>query len=168
MTRICSYLKNNALAAVALFVALGGTSYAAVSLPANAVGTRQLKNGAVTGRKLAAGSVSARQLNTRSVAGYVRDWAKIAQGGIITASRPKARLVNWSDAPGDPFPGGIITWHQAIPQSCFAEATTAFASQRVSYVSAAVLTASRNVNKDGAQIELSSDTTPVNVAIICP
>jgi hypothetical protein len=37
---------------IALFVALGGTTYAATSLPANSVGTRQLKNGAVTASKL--------------------------------------------------------------------------------------------------------------------
>jgi len=38
---------------IALFVALGGTSYAAVTaLPANSVGTAQLKNGAVTPAKL--------------------------------------------------------------------------------------------------------------------
>ena len=38
---------------IALFVALGGTSYAAITLvPANSVGTRQLKNGAVSTAKL--------------------------------------------------------------------------------------------------------------------
>lgn len=38
---------------IALFVALGGTSYAAItSLPVNSVGTAQIKNGAVTGAKL--------------------------------------------------------------------------------------------------------------------
>lgn len=37
---------------IALFVALGGTTYAAVSLPKNSVGTRQLKNGAVTRKKI--------------------------------------------------------------------------------------------------------------------
>lgn len=38
---------------LALFVALGGTSYAAISsVPANSVGTAQLKNGAVTSAKL--------------------------------------------------------------------------------------------------------------------
>ncbi len=38
---------------IALFVALGGTSYAAInSLPKNSVGTKQLKNGAVTAKKL--------------------------------------------------------------------------------------------------------------------
>jgi hypothetical protein len=40
---------------IALFVALGGTAYAATSLPANSVGTRQLKKGAVTAAKIARG-----------------------------------------------------------------------------------------------------------------
>jgi hypothetical protein len=47
-----------AVALVALFVSLGGVSYAAVSLGAGSVGTRQLKNGAVTKAKLRNGSVS--------------------------------------------------------------------------------------------------------------
>jgi hypothetical protein len=38
---------------VALFVALGGTSYAATHLPKNSVGTKQLKNKAVTPAKIA-------------------------------------------------------------------------------------------------------------------
>lgn len=37
---------------VALLVALGGTSYAAITLPANSVGTKQLKKSAVTGKKV--------------------------------------------------------------------------------------------------------------------
>lgn len=41
------------LALIALFVALGGTSYAAINaLPKNSVGTKQLKNGAVTKAKI--------------------------------------------------------------------------------------------------------------------
>ena len=36
------------VALMALFVALGGTSYAALKLPKNSVGNRQLKTGAVT------------------------------------------------------------------------------------------------------------------------
>jgi hypothetical protein len=40
------------VAIVALIVALGGTSYAAFSLPKNSVGTKQIKNGAVTGSKI--------------------------------------------------------------------------------------------------------------------
>jgi hypothetical protein len=40
------------VASVALLVALGGTGYAALHLPANSVGTAQLQNGAVTAPKV--------------------------------------------------------------------------------------------------------------------
>jgi hypothetical protein len=43
----------NVMATIALFVALGGGAYAAVALPANSVGTRQLRNRAVTPAKVA-------------------------------------------------------------------------------------------------------------------
>jgi hypothetical protein len=41
----------NVTSVLALFVALGGASYAATSLPANSVGTSQIKNRSVTVRK---------------------------------------------------------------------------------------------------------------------
>jgi len=44
---------SNVVATAAVFLALGGTSYAAVSLPANSVGTKQIKNHAVTLKKIA-------------------------------------------------------------------------------------------------------------------
>lgn len=40
------------ISVIALFVALGGTTYAATSLPKNSVGTAQLKRGAVTKTKI--------------------------------------------------------------------------------------------------------------------
>jgi hypothetical protein len=40
------------VASVALLVALGGTSYAAIQLPANSVGTKQLKKNAVISKKV--------------------------------------------------------------------------------------------------------------------
>jgi hypothetical protein len=43
----------NVVSCLALFVALGGSAYAATQLPKNSVGTRQLKDGAVTAAKLA-------------------------------------------------------------------------------------------------------------------
>jgi hypothetical protein len=47
------------VAFVALMVALAGTSYAAIQLPANSVGTKQLKKNAVTGKKVKNGSLKA-------------------------------------------------------------------------------------------------------------
>jgi hypothetical protein len=62
---------------VALFVALGGASYAATQLPANSVGTAQLQSGsvgnwklksnAVGARKIINGSVGAKQVNSSQV-----------------------------------------------------------------------------------------------------
>lgn len=49
---------------IALFVALGGTSYAAIALPKNSVGTKQLKNNAVTSAKIKNGAVTAAKINT--------------------------------------------------------------------------------------------------------
>jgi hypothetical protein len=51
-TGIWRYLRRHHLAFLALFVALGGTSYAASQIPANSVGTKQIRNKAVTLRKI--------------------------------------------------------------------------------------------------------------------
>jgi hypothetical protein len=47
----------NVVGTLALFVALGGVSYAAVRLPAHSVGTKQLKSGAVTSAKVRNGTL---------------------------------------------------------------------------------------------------------------
>jgi hypothetical protein len=53
MGRVRSRLTYaNVMATVAVFIALGGASYAAIKLPRNSVGARQLKKGAVTPAKL--------------------------------------------------------------------------------------------------------------------
>jgi hypothetical protein len=59
----------NVMATVALFVALGGAGYAALKLPKNSVGTKQLKRSAVTGDKLANGAVTALKVKGRSLTG---------------------------------------------------------------------------------------------------
>src|SRR5579862_7426284 len=62
---------------VALFVALGGTGYAALHLPRNSVGTIQLqnnsviapkvRNGTIVGAKLANGAVTAGKINPKGL-----------------------------------------------------------------------------------------------------
>jgi hypothetical protein len=59
----------NVIASLALFVALGGVSWAAVSLPADSVGKRQLKRNAVTSEKVANGSLKAADFAGRLPAG---------------------------------------------------------------------------------------------------
>ncbi len=48
------------VACIALVVALGGTGYAAITLPRNSVGNKQLRSNAVTGGKVRNGSLAAR------------------------------------------------------------------------------------------------------------
>jgi hypothetical protein len=52
---------------VALIVALGGTSYAAVSLPKNSIGSSQIKRGAVKATDLAANAVSSGKVKDHSL-----------------------------------------------------------------------------------------------------
>jgi len=86
-----TFIRHNAIALLALFVALGGTSYAALSLPAGSVGTQQLRNGAVTSRKLAKQAIGAANLDPKSIAGNIADWARIRSDGHVVR-RPRVPL----------------------------------------------------------------------------
>jgi hypothetical protein len=55
------------IACIALFVALAGTSAAAVTLARNSVGTAQLKNSAVTSSKIAANAVTTTKVKNHSL-----------------------------------------------------------------------------------------------------
>ena len=55
------------VALLALFVALGGTGYAIATLPANSVGTKQLKKNAVTAKKLHKNAVRSRKVKDFSL-----------------------------------------------------------------------------------------------------
>jgi hypothetical protein len=105
MNRILRHLRGNAVAYLALFVALGGTSYAAFSLPANSVGTKQLRNHSVTPIKL----------DPKGIAASVRAWAVIQNGTKVVASRPKARVLSWDPT----FAAGTASWGSAVARSCF-------------------------------------------------
>jgi hypothetical protein len=54
---------------VALIVALGGTGYAAVVLPANSVGSKQLKKNAVSGKKIKKNAVTGAKVKNNSIKG---------------------------------------------------------------------------------------------------
>ncbi|HKN94938.1 MAG TPA: hypothetical protein VJU60_11445 [Thermoleophilaceae bacterium] len=67
------------LSLIALFVALGGTGYAALKLPKNSVGTKQLKKNAVTGSKVKNGSLTGADIKPGSITG-----SSIALSGLGT------------------------------------------------------------------------------------
>jgi hypothetical protein len=155
MSRVIKHVKSNVIAYLALFIALGGTSYAAFRLPAGSVGNRALKNH----------SVSAVKLSRSSIAGYVRDWARISASGRITASRPHAHIVVWRNSGF--APGGLIAWNRPIPAGCFSLATTELLpGGTVSYASSQVASGGKH---DGqAYVQLSEAQRPVDLAVICP
>jgi hypothetical protein len=107
MRRLLVHVRRQAVGYVALMVALGGTSYAAFSVPANSVGTRQLRNHSVTPIKLG------------NAGGYVWGWAKINPSGQLYAVSPRGgRLTSWDPA----IATGQLTW-SGLSSNCFAEAT---------------------------------------------
>jgi hypothetical protein len=109
-----TFIRHNAIALLALFVALGGTSYAAFSLPSNSVGTRQVRDGAITTKKIANGSVTPRKLNGGAIGGYVRNWAFINQDGSVIGG---SRGVSASSPaqPGQPY---HVSWGDQFSRRC--------------------------------------------------
>jgi len=86
------------IACIALFVSLGGVGYATLTLPANSVGTHQLKPGAVTRTKIANNAVNS---------------AKIADGTLLKTDFLPGQMPSgsaWALSDGlDPLPNPSLT-----------------------------------------------------------
>jgi hypothetical protein len=67
----------NVASTLALFLALGGVSYAAVKLPANSVGSKQLRRNAVTGAKIKNRAVTSSKIGANAVTGFNVDEATL-------------------------------------------------------------------------------------------
>jgi hypothetical protein len=68
----------NVVATLALFVALGGASYAAIKIPKNSVGTKHIKKGAITADKIDKGAITAQKIRRGAVG-----TAKIRDGSLV-------------------------------------------------------------------------------------
>ena len=169
MRKTVTFIRHNAIALTALFVALGGTSYAALSLPVGSVGSKQLRNGAVTSRKLAKHAVTAASLDPNSIAGHIADWAQIRADGHVMASSPRASATS-----SNPTQGLYqVYWHRSIAQNCVAIANP---------VNVGPVNASASANTGGpfgrgrsahilvSTFDASGNNVPenVNVLVICP
>jgi hypothetical protein len=158
MTRLLGHLKNNLIAYLALFVALGGTSYAAANLPAGSVGSRQLRKG----------SVSAANLDPKSIAGYVAFWAQINANGRLIASSPRATVLTGAPTLGS----SNVNWNRVISPRCFALASVTDLPVGAAYANAYLELGGRG-HKDYAVVRTFNGSAenvpePVNVAVICP
>jgi hypothetical protein len=108
MNRILGHVQGNVIAYLALFIALGGSSYAAVNLPAGSVGERQLRNH----------SIDPVKLNPKFIAGSVRAWAIVGSGGKVIAGGGGPM----TSAP--PTPGSYeLRWKDRLPANCSTVAT---------------------------------------------
>jgi hypothetical protein len=101
-------MRSNAVGYVALFVALGGTSYAA-TLPRNSVGSKQLKSNAVTSAKIRNGAIRSQDLAT----GVVRRGQRGAPGpaGSIADTLPSGKTLRGRFDATDP---GVNTVGDAV------------------------------------------------------
>lgn len=76
------------VASFALFVALGGTSYAVTQLPKNSVGTKQLKKNAVTSSKVKDGTLVAADFQTGVLTGVAGPKGDTGATGAAGATGP--------------------------------------------------------------------------------
>jgi hypothetical protein len=81
----------NVMATIAVFLALGGATFAAIKIPKKSVGTRQLKNKAVSTKKLKNKAVTSKKLGDKAVG-----TGKIA-GSAVTGSKIASNAVGTSD-----------------------------------------------------------------------
>jgi hypothetical protein len=106
MHGLSTYLRRHHIGLLALFIALGGTSYAAVSLSANSVGARELKNQAVGASELKDGSIMKRDLRDRL-------FESLRGGGGAGAAGPQGPP--GSAGPADGPAGGVLTGRYPNP-----------------------------------------------------
>jgi len=99
------------VAGIALAVALGGTSYAAIELAPNTVGTAQLKNGAVTSLKVKDGSLLKKDFKAGELSS-----TSSGSAGTAGAAGPKgdtgatgAKGDTGAVGPAGPFPDALPT-----------------------------------------------------------
>lgn len=97
MARFRAYVRQHHLALLALFVALGGTSYAAIRIPVNSVGSRQIRNNAVTSPKVKNGSLIAKDFKSgqlpRGPKGDKGDRAQVVGADVTTTIHGDAGVV---------------------------------------------------------------------------
>lgn len=97
MNDLTRYIRRHHIALLALFVALGGTSYAAVNLPNGSVGAAQLKQGAVASKKVRDGAITRAKIRNNAV-----NSAKVANGSLLAADFASGQLPKGERGPVGP------------------------------------------------------------------
>jgi hypothetical protein len=95
----------NIVSLIALFVALGGTGYAAMTLPRDSVGSSQIRTHAVGPSELKTGAVSSRAVRDRS----------ISLGDLSPTARASLRGQSGPQGPAGPTGPAGMTYRAAVP-----------------------------------------------------
>jgi hypothetical protein len=94
MRRLRSHISYaNVMATVAVFIALGGASYAALKLPKNSVGTKQLKKNAVNGAKVKNNSLTGNDIDEATL-------------GVVPSAAQASNAQSLGGVPAAQFLGG--------------------------------------------------------------
>lgn len=110
MRSLLRHVRGNVVAYLALFVALGGTSYAVTRLPAHSVGNRQIRNH----------SIDPDKFNPRFIRGEIRMWASVSASGRVVGGGRGLTVI----PPKGPAQAGIFALEPrsgsriAIPRRC--------------------------------------------------
>jgi hypothetical protein len=149
MNQLSKHLRGNLVAYLALFVALGGTSYAAINLPAGSVGARQIKNK----------SIGPIKFDPTKISASVRYWAIVNGNGRVLASHPKPRTSGFGGSGT-----GVVNWGRPTQADCFPIATVN--DELPGFASVSIV----GISVDVATYDMSGSLAPrtVDVAVLCP
>ncbi len=103
----------NVVSTLALFVALGGGAWAALTLPAHSVGARELAHGAVTADKLHRGGVTAAAVRSGSLTGGLFRRGSITAEVLAAGPRGRVQSRSGADQPG-PLCRGVLSEPGAV------------------------------------------------------
>jgi hypothetical protein len=139
------YTRQNAVAFLALFVALSGTAFAATSLPKNSVGNKQIKKSAVTGVKVKKNTLTGTQINEAKLK-TVPDASKL--GGLPPSAYLPAGAAAANSANADKLDGidsAVFGTAYTVPGSVFAPRDTSTGTTKA-YVSTGSINAVGNTS----------------------
>jgi hypothetical protein len=182
----CRPSPATVISLIALFVALGGTGYAAIKLPKNSVGSKQIKKNAVTGAKVKADTLtgadilesslakvpSATAADTAAKATSADSATKAASADKATTADTATNLApaeNWHEvgAPGEPaFETGCENSVVDIGDSSDAFEKVAFMKDKLGFVHLKGVFDCSGPGASGAVFRLPEGYRPANGKLV--